>query len=138
MEFIMYNLELWEPVIEQTIKVLVIPLIVYGGILLRAWIKTQVGKITSEQELDKLNEYIWLIEEMIHDAVVTVEKTFVKKLRKEGKWTQDSAIEAFHIVKMRVLEQITDDAKMVLAKAVNDYEEWITDKIESEVSRLEE
>jgi len=137
MEFIGHDFESWEQIISLAVSSLLIPTIIYGGLLLRAYLKKWIDKVTEQQDIQKLNEYIWLIEEMISDAVITVEKTFVEKLRKEGKWTADTAAEAFHLVKMRVIEQITDDAKMVLAKAVNDYEEWITDKIESEVSRLE-
>lgn len=136
MESVVLFMETWDPVIQTTIRAIVIPLVIYGGLVLRNWVSKQMEKIGAEKDIALLNEYILLIDEMIHDAVITVEKTFVESLKKQGKWDADFAVEAFHLVKMRVTEQLTDDVKIVLSKALKDYEEWITDKVEAEVSRL--
>jgi hypothetical protein len=132
-------MEAWNPVLDTALRAIVIPLILYGGVLLRAWITAQTAKLKLEAgsaEAIMVNEYIDTVNDIILTAVLSVQQTFVDALKEEGTWTREKAEEALWMAKDKVLEQLTEDGKLLLAKALADYEQWIYDKIESTVQDL--
>lgn len=94
--------------------------------------KTEQLKLVSNNET--INKYIGIATEVITDCVNMVTQTYVETLKKQNKFDKEAQQEAFSQCKQRVLNLLTDDAKLVIQEVYGDIDKWIDTKIESTVN----
>jgi len=90
--------------------------------------------IAGKVENETVEKYVILTSDLVKNAVIATNQTFVNELKLKGEFTNDKATEAFEATKEAVVKQLSDEAKQVLNTAFNDYNSYINSLIEKEVA----
>ena len=75
-----------------------------------------------------------MLAQTITDCVIATNQTYVEALKNKNAFDKDAQIEAFRMTYEAVLNILSDDAKEYLQQAMGDFEGYIIQKIEAEVS----
>ena len=73
---------------------------------------------------------------MVLDVVESVNQTFVDELKKEGKFTAESAKEAFNKSKETALKMLSNDAADIITMVYGDIDVYLDTLIEATVKQL--
>ena len=90
--------------------------------------------ISGKVENETIEKYVLLTSELVKNAVITTNQTFVNELKLKGEFTWEKAAKAFETTKEAVVKQLSDEAKEVLNTVFNDYNSYVNSLIEKEVS----
>lgn len=75
-------------------------------------------------------------EKIVTDAVTATNQTLVDGLKKDGKFDEAAAKQAFEQTKATILKILPEDTKNALATLYGDVDAWLTSKIESTVKTV--
>lgn len=89
-------------------------------------------KIENEKIANTLDSVI----NIVLDAVEATNQIFVDELKKNGKFTEESATEAFNITKEKVLDMLSEDAAEVIVAVYGDIDIYLDTLIEATVRQL--
>ena len=87
------------------------------------------AKLKAEIQIKYLNKF----EGIVSDAVTQVEQTYVSEMRKHGLFDKDAQAEAFKKAKDAVLAMMNEETKKIVTEAIGDFDEYLRNKIETEV-----
>lgn len=99
-------------------------LIGWGFTELNKWLATK----TKNEKLFKVTQ---IAQQLVQDAVKSVQQTFVEQLKKDGKFDADKQKEALELALKKVIANLTPEVEKVLKEAYGDIVEWLTNLIES-------
>ena len=92
------------------------------------------GKVRIKNE--KISNTLDNVVNMVLDAVEATNQVFVDELKKNGEFTETSALEAFNITKEKVLDMLSDDAAAIIVQVYGDLDIYIDTLIEATVRQL--
>lgn len=115
---------------------LVAAIIVAIGAFLIAFIKQKTKELKEKNNNDILDKYIDLALEAISTSVLCIQQTYVDELKKSGKFTKESQIEAFNLAKDKALKIMDQSSKEAIKYVFGDVEEWIDSKIEENIQLI--
>jgi hypothetical protein len=102
---------------------LLLGLLTYGVTLLKKYID---AKVTNQL----YNNYLDLAIDAIHNAVSKTTETFVKELKVNGTWTNETAKQAYEKAKTIALASLSESAKDILKQGIGDLDSWMEVQIE--------
>jgi undecaprenyl pyrophosphate phosphatase UppP len=109
------------------------------GAILALVLINYVHKVTTSVKASMNNEtaeqYITLLDNIITDAVIATNQTYVNALKEEGKFDKSAQTFAFSQTKTAVLNTLTEDVKNGLSSVIQDLDQYVANKIESEVEQ---
>ena len=114
-------------IIQTVLKILVVAIIPYGVNLLRVKLKND----TQIKYLDKFDQ-------LIRDAVLQVQQTYVDNMKAENLFDKEAQLHALAMVKSAVYNMMNQRMRDIVIEAVGDFEEYITNKIEADVFTLKQ
>lgn len=124
----------WLELLGQICELCLVPL--FG--LLTAWLINFLSKkseeIKAKTKNDKIDKYIDILNNVICECVLATKQTYVDNLKKENIFDVEAQKIAFQKTYDNVMGILTDEAKNCLAEAYGDLTQFITSKIEAEVS----
>lgn len=94
------------------------------------YIKNLKFKIESEMQ----NKYIDEVKNIISDIVLSVNQTFVERLKKEGAFTKEAQEEAYKMAYATALILVQGKAKEVITNVYSDFDTFLETQIESYVN----
>ena len=92
------------------------------------------GKVKIENE--KISNTLDNVVTMVLDVVTAVNQTFVDELKKNGKFTEEAAKEAFNKSKETALKMLSEDAAKIIATVYGDIDVYLDTLIEATVKQL--
>lgn len=124
----------WSEILTQIFEIVLIPLA--GALIayLIAFINKKSNELVEKSKNDKVDKYIQMLSATITDCVIATNQTYVSQLKKENLFDADAQKEAFQKTYDAVMNVLSADAKEYLSEAYGDLNEYITQKIEAEVS----
>ena len=102
-------------------------------LILTAGIPMVFALVKQKLHNDTQVKYLNMAEQMIHDAVVQVQQTYVSCLKADELFDRDAQIIAFNMAKDAVLKLMNEEMKEAVIDSVGDFETFINNKIEAEV-----
>lgn len=114
-------------IIETILKLLVLAVIPYGANLIRV-------KLHNDTQIKYLNK----AEQLVKDAVLQVQQTYVENMKAENLFDEKAQKEAFDMVKSNVLSMMNSRMMDICMEAVGDFDEWIRNMVESQVYTLKQ
>lgn len=87
-------------------------------------------------ENDKIANTLDNVIKVVLDAVEATNQIFVDELKKNGEFTEETALEAFNITKERVLDMLSEDAADVITTVYGDIDIYLDTLIEATVRQL--
>lgn len=124
----------WLNILNQIFEIAIIPLIGVGTTYLIFLINTKINEIKQKTNNEKFNEYLSMLNSTIEDCVIATTQTYVLTLKKEGVFDAEAQKIAFNKTYEAVMAILTEDAKKYLNKGLADLNEYVYNKIESEVA----
>jgi hypothetical protein len=112
------------PILQAAVTAVLIPIIGTVGAYLTSLIRAKIKNAKVASYLERANDAVMT-------SVAETMQTFVSTLRKEGKWTKDSANTALIMAKNRALNIMGTAARDALPDIVGDIDAWLTAKIEA-------
>ena len=82
---------------------------------------------------EELRKYVDLAEDSIKTAVITTYQTYVEAIKKNGGWDKQTEEEAFEKAKTEALLLMGESAREALKLFYDDFDRWVTNKIENSV-----
>lgn len=128
--------------VSQIFEVCIIPLLgvltAYAISFIR--IKTKelskaTEKLENEMHQQMLQKYLNMAEKTVEECVIATNQTFVDSLKKKGEFNKDAWNEAFQKTYEAVLGILAEEGQMYLTEAVGDVNLYLTNLIESAVSK---
>lgn len=123
--------EILNLVIPTLLTAVIIPLLIAFGNAITKFVKTKTNNA-------KLEKYIDLANDAIITAVAETMQTFVTTLKNNGEWNADTAKKAFELAKFKAVEIMGAEVKSAIPEIVNDFDAWLTAKIEASTLKLKE
>lgn len=120
--------------IAQIFEICIIPLLGALTVYLVGWIKAKSKKLQQETDNDLYKKYIGMFEKSLTDAVIATNQTYVNTLKEKGEFGKDAQKEAFKRTYDAVLKSLGTEAFVYLNSMVSDFEAYLTNRIEAEVS----
>jgi type II secretory pathway pseudopilin PulG len=121
--------------ITTILETIVIPAIGIVGVFLVRFLQKKFDEIEQNNANKELQKYINMAENLIIDAVIQTNQTFVEALKADGNFTEEDAALALQKTKEQVLMLLTVTAREVIAEAYGDFDSWLKMKIESSVNQ---
>lgn len=120
--------------IKELFEIVILPLL--GALTLFAvkWINAKANSLKEETDDLVLQKYIDMLSSTITQCVIATNQTYVDNLKKEGKFDKEAQLKAFDMTYQAVLAILSDEAKKYLVEAVGDFETYLNQLIEAEVS----
>lgn len=101
---------------------------------LATWLVSTLTQYIKEKTADaRLNKYYDIAADAVLTAVAEVMQTYVSTLKKEGKWTDETAAIALEMAKSKALDVMGAAAFKAIGEVVIDTEAWLTSKIEAAI-----
>ena len=100
------------------------------------WIASSYEANKVKIKNEKARATMDLVTDMIIAAVETTTSTYVKNLKKQNLFDENTHKEAFKKTYEAVQKQLTEDSKKIIAETYGDVETYITNKIEQFVEEL--
>ena len=124
----------WLEILYQIFQIVIIPLLGAGTLYLIFFIHAKTKELKEKNENEKVKEYIDMLNETITSCVIATTQTYVQTLKQQGKFDAEAQKTALKKTYDAVMAILTKDAKEYLYKGVADLEQYILNKIESEVA----
>lgn len=124
----------WLEILYQIFQVAIIPLLGAGTLYLISFINTKTKELKEKTENEKVKEYIDMLNETVTACVMATTQTYVQTLKRQDKFDAEAQKIALKKTYEAVMAILTEDAKEYLYKGVADLEQYILNKIESEVA----
>ena len=125
---------MWLELLAQIFQVCIIPLLGVLTAFAVKWINAKSNEIKTQTDNELYQKYIDMLAQTITDCVIATNQTYVDALKNKNAFDKDAQIEAFRMTYEAVLNILSDDAKEYLQQAMGDFEGYIIQKIEAEVS----
>lgn len=120
--------------IAQIFEICIIPLLGVLTTFLIAWIKSKKDALKQQTDSELAKKYLDMLDNTITDCVIAMNQTYVNSLKQQGKFDSEAQKKAFTDVYNKVIAILGQDAIEYLNSAIGDLNEYITSKIEKEVS----
>lgn len=120
--------------VAQIFEICIIPLLGALTVYLVGWIKAKSKKLQQETDNDLYKKYIGMFEKSLTDAVIATNQTYVNTLKEKGEFGKDAQKEAFKRTYDAVIKSLGEEAFVYLSSMVSDFEAYLTNRIEAEVS----
>lgn len=121
--------ELLLNILSVVITSIVMPLIIYLGKKLSAYLKTKTDNEKAQKLITDATNSVTL-------AVASTLQTYVDTLKKNGEFTKKAQNEAFKRAKETALKLIKDEAKNAITANFGDFNTWLVALIETKVKEL--
>lgn len=124
----------WNEILNQIIKVCLIPLLsVLTGYLVK-FIQAKVEDLKTNVKNEKMKKYMDMLARTISDCVIATNQTYTNSLKEQDAFDAAAQKEAFRRTYSAVMAILTTEAKEYLSEIYGDLDAYITEKIEAEVN----
>lgn len=120
--------------VAQIFQICIIPLLGILTTFLITWIKSKKDVLKQQTDSELAKKYLDMLDNTITDCVIAMNQTYVNSLKQQGKFDSEAQKKAFTDVYNKVIAILGQDAIEYLNSAVGDLNEYISSKIEKEVS----
>ena len=120
--------------ITQIFEICIIPILGVLTTFLISWINSKKEALKQQTNSETIRKYIDMLDSTITDCVIAMNQTYVNSLKLQGKFDTEAQKKAFTDVYNKVIAILGQDAIEYLNSAIGDLNEYITSKIEKEVS----
>ena len=120
--------------VAQIFQICIIPLLGILTTFLITWIKSKKDALKQQTDSELAKKYLDMLNNTITDCVIAMNQTYVNSLKQQGKFDSEAQKKAFTDVYNKVIAILGQDAIEYLNSAVGDLNEYISSKIEKEVS----
>lgn len=120
--------------VAQIFQICIIPLLGILTTFLITWIKSKKDALKQQTDSELAKKYLDMLDNTITDCVIAMNQTYVNSLKQQGKFDSEAQKKAFTDVYNKVIAILGQDAIEYLNSAVGDLNEYISSKIEKEVS----
>lgn len=120
--------------VAQIFQICIIPLLGILTTFLVTWIKSKKDALKQQTDSELAKKYLDMLDNTITDCVIAMNQTYVNSLKQQGKFDSEAQKKAFTNVYNKVIAILGQDAIEYLNSAVGDLNEYISSKIEKEVS----
>ena len=120
--------------IAQIFEICIIPILGVLTTFLISWINSKKEALKQQTNSETIRKYIDMLDNTITDCVIAMNQTYVNSLKLQGKFDAGAQKKAFNDVYNKVIAILGQDAIEYLNSAIGDLNEYITSKIEKEVS----
>lgn len=120
--------------IAQIFEICIIPILGVLTTFLISWINSKKDALKQQTNSETVRKYIDMLDSTITDCVIAMNQTYVNSLKLQGKFDAEAQKKAFNDVYNKVIAILGQDAIEYLNSAIGDLNEYITSKIEKEVS----
>lgn len=120
--------------VAQIFQICIIPLLGILTTFLITWIKSKKDTLKQQMDSELAKKYLDMLDNTITDCVIAMNQTYVNSLKQQGKFDSEAQKKAFTDVYNKVIAILGQDAIEYLNSAVGDLNEYISSKIEKEVS----
>ena len=125
---------MWLELLQQIFQVCIIPLLGVLTAFAVKWINAKSEEIKTQTDNELYQKYIEMLTKTITDCVIATNQTYVDALKNKNAFDKEAQMEAFRMTYESVLSILSEDAKEYLKQAMGDFEGYIIQKIEAEVS----
>lgn len=95
---------------------------------------TYVAKHTSDAgKEDMFGKCLAFLEQLIQEAVLSTNQTFVDDLKTEGAFDKDAQTDALNITKSKIEDCLTSTMKKILSYGIDNLDTFISQKIEATI-----
>ena len=120
--------------IAQIFEICIIPLLGVLTTFLISWINSKKEALKKQTDSETAKKYLDMLDNTITDCVIAMNQTYVNSLKQQGKFDAEAQKKAFNDVYNKVIAILGQDAIEYLNSAIGDLNEYISSKIEKEVS----
>ncbi len=120
--------------IAQIFEICIIPLLGVLTTFLISWINSKKEVLKKQTDSETAKKYLDMLDNTITDCVIAMNQTYVNSLKQQGKFDTEAQKKAFNDVYNKVIAILGQDAIEYLNSAIGDLNEYISSKIEKEVS----
>ncbi len=120
--------------IAQIFELCIIPLLGVLTTFIITWLNSKKQALKQQTNNQLEQKYLDMLDKTITDCVIAMNQTYVNSLKQQGKFDAEAQKKAFTDVYNKVIAILGQDAVEYLNSAVGDLNEYITSKIEKEVS----
>lgn len=120
--------------IYQLIGTILCVALSFVSLEIRKFIASKRKEVVNRIDNEKLNKYLNTAIDILDKTINTTNATFVDKLKQEGKFTKDKALEAYNATKQQFEQIIGEESKQIITEMMNDYDTWLKVQIESLVA----
>lgn len=121
--------------VDVVAKGVIVPVLIAIVPFIVTWLKARSDEIKERTKSEELRKYVDIAEGVVADAVITVARTYVDALKKEGAFDEAAQRVAFNEARTKVVAVLGLGACRVLSEAYGDINEWLENKIEVAVLR---
>lgn len=114
-------------------ELIIFPLLSLLSIYLIAFIDKKSKELQGKIDSDLGDKYIAILADTITSCVIATKQTYVDSLKAQGKFDAEAQKVAFAMTYTNILNILSDEAVRYLQEAYGDLEQYIRDKIETEV-----
>ena len=125
---------MWLELLAQIFQVCIIPLLGVLTAFAVKWINAKSEEIKVKNDNELYQKYINMLTQTITDCVIATNQTYVDALKNKNAFDKEAQEEAFRLTYEAVMVILSDDMKEYLTNAIGDFEEYVIQKIEAEVS----
>ena len=127
--------EISQQIVSACVPVICL-LITAGGGYLVALLRKQTEQLQQQLNNDTASKYIALACDAAEQAVAYTAQTFVDALKAEGGFTKEKQLDAFREARATFLGILGETATQALYEIFDDFDSWITTRIEMECRKL--
>ena len=120
--------------VAQIFQICIIPLLGILTTFLITWIKSKKDALKQQTDSELAKKQLDMLDNTITDCVIAMNQTYGNSLKQQGKFDSEAQKKAFTDVYNKVIAILGKDAIEYLNSAVGDLNEYISSKIEKEVS----
>ena len=120
--------------IAQIFEICIVPILGVLTTFLISWINSKKEALKQQTNSETIKKYIDMLDNTITECVIAMNQTYVNSLKLQGKFDAEAQKKAFTDVYNKVIAILGQDAIEYLNSAIGDLNEYITSKIEKEVS----
>lgn len=121
--------------LQQIFDLCIVPLLGVLTTYLVQLIRKKTKEITNTTDDIKAKKYIELLSQTITDCVIATNQTYVDSLKGQNAFDEAAQKEAFKKTYTAVMNTLNDEACKYLQEVYGDLDEYIRNKIESEVKK---
>lgn len=120
--------------VAQIFQLCIIPLLGVLTTFIVTWLNSKKQALKQQTNNQLEQKYLDMLDKTITDCVIAMNQTYVNSLKQQGKFDTEAQKKAFTDVYNKVISILGQNAVEYLNSSVGDLSEYITSKIEKEVS----
>lgn len=125
----------WIALLEQICQILLVPVLGAVATFLIALINAKKEEIKQNTDNALAKKYLDLVSNTVIACVSATNQTYVEAMKENNLFDEEAQKIAFQQTYNAVMSIISEDVKTYLEEIVGDFDEFITAKIEAEVSQ---